>query len=79
MDPASVAVLIKALDVAFLAINAWGRYEQAKADSDPIKAQIRELRERVLAGEVSNEDANRALDALIQIIVAPRKAAIGRL
>ena len=65
--------------MAFVAVNAWGRYEQARADADPIKAQIRELRERALSGEVAEDDANRALDALIKIISAPRKAAIGRL
>lgn len=79
MDPATVALLIKGLDLAFVAVNAWGRYGEAKAQTDPVLAQVRELRERVLVGDLSVEEAGRGFDALIQLIAVPRKAAMGRL
>lgn len=75
----SALVALKALDVAVLLLSAWERYAQSVSTREASVDRLNEIRERLKAGDVSEEDALRDLDALISDIQAKRQAAIAAL
>lgn len=74
-----IAVILKLLDLAALGFSAWERYDERKRQGSAAMADIDSLRRRILAGDVTHEEASAEVDRIIMPIISARKSAIGKL
>lgn len=72
-------VVLKLLDLVFLGLSAWERYDANRATGDSASNRIAGLRQRLLTGEITDAQAMTEIDALIDSVRARRAAAISRL
>lgn len=72
-------VVLKLLDLAALAFTAWGQYDMQKKQNDRTLGQIDSLRNQILAGTLSDEQANMLIDNMIAGIIKKRKEALKEL
>ncbi len=75
MDPASVAVIIKLLDLAMLGITAGVSYMDARKHNAEIITEIEKLRSKLLLGEELSDTDEARLGVLVEQAQAKRKAA----
>lgn len=73
------ALLIKLLDLAYVGWTAYMRYQDAQQEVEPTLSDIRNLREKVLLGEVSPEEARKDIDLLLESSILRRREVISRL
>lgn len=82
MDPATVALLIKGLDIAFTLAQYYLNREEAIEAKSVILDQMRQIadvRNQVKTGSLSEEQAGDLLDTLQNQALGDLRAAMGRL
>jgi predicted membrane chloride channel (bestrophin family) len=72
-------IVLKLLDLAALGFAAWERYDERKRQGGAAMADIDNLRRRILAGTVTDDEASAEIDRIAGGIISARKQAIGRL
>ena len=75
MDPATIAVVIKLLDLAMLGVTAGMSYVDARNRNESTIVEIERLRSKLLLGETLDEADEGKLDLLVRQAQAARKAA----
>lgn len=75
----TTALVLKILDLAFLSLSAWDRYQTNQKAGDSTAARINEIRNAVLVGDMTADAAANEIDALIESIRQRRKRAIDAL
>lgn len=73
------AIILRLLDLAFLGLTAWERYDANRGSNTETSARIANLRQRLLTGDVSDDAAVAEIDALIESVRSRRVAAMSRL
>jgi hypothetical protein len=82
MDPATVAMIIKGLDIAFTLANYYMNREEAigrKAEMLDQMKRIAETRQAFVAGGLSEVEVDAMLDDLLDTTLADMRAAMARL
>lgn len=74
-----VAVLLKVLDLAYLGFTAYMDYQEQQTQNAQAAELVSDLRQRVLKGEVSEEEALAEIDKIIGGVVGKRRAALASL
>lgn len=72
-------VILKLLDLAALGFAAWERYETRKQEANVTLDAIDDLRRRILAGTVTDEQASIEIDRIAGRLIDARKQAMSRL
>lgn len=78
MDPASIALVIKLIDLAMLGATAGMSYIDAKRKNAPLIAELESLRTRMILGDEMTADDSARMSTLIDQAQAARKAARDR-
>lgn len=73
------AIILKLIDLAFLGLSAWERYDAAKSANATNASRLQALRTKLLLGEIDEDQAMVEIDALITDIRERRRAAFNRL
>ena len=82
MDPATVALIVKSLDIAFTFANYYMNREQAIEKKGEMLDQMKRIkiaREGILAEGVSQAEADKILDDLTDAALVDLRAAMARL
>lgn len=72
-------IVLKLIDLAFLGLSAWERYDAAKSANATNASRLQTLRTKLLLGELDEDQAMIEVDALIADIRERRRAAFQRL
>ena len=72
-------IVLKLLDLAALGFAAWQQYDERKREGNAAMVDIEDLRRRILAGTVTDEEASLEVDKIAGRLISARKQAIGRL
>ena len=72
-------IVLKLLDLAALGFAAWQRYDEAKTEGNRTLVEIDDLRRRIIAGTVTDEEASLEVDQIAGRLIATRKRAMDRL
>jgi len=75
MDPASIAVIIKLLDLAMLGVTAGMSYMAARDKNESVILEIESIRSKLLLGETLDKADEARIASLVQQAQAARKAA----
>lgn len=68
-------IVLKLIDLAFLGLSAWERYDAAKSANAANASRLQDLRTKLLLGELDEDQAMAEVDALISDIRERRRAA----
>lgn len=74
-----IAVLLKVLDLAFLGFSAYMDFQEQQQQNAEAAELVSNLRQRVLKGELSEEEALAEIDKIIGSVVGKRRAALAAL
>jgi hypothetical protein len=72
-------IVLKLLDLAALGFAAWERYDERKRQGNAALADIDDLRRRILAGSITDDEASSEIDRIAGSLIEARKSAIGKL
>ena len=72
-------IALRLMDLIALGFTAWTRYQDQLAINQGVATKIGELRQKILTGEMSDEDAAAAIDALIDEMQTKRRNSFNRL
>lgn len=78
MDPTSIALMIKIIDLAVIGVSAGMSYADTKRKNGAVITELESIRSKVLLGDELTEDDSARMSTLINQAQAARKAARDR-